>query len=627
MREFSVPPLAPPVTSGGLADSVFETAAEEPTTVFFGRKTSGTGAAEGAATGTTRGTAPQATWVDVTAAEFAAEVVALARGLIAKGIQPGDRVGIMARTCYEWALFDYAIWSVGAIGVPVYPTSSAEQVAWILGDSGAVAVVTETAEHAATVAAARPKLPGLAHVWRLDADAVRELCLAGSVVEPDEVARRRAAVTPDSPSTIVYTSGTTGRPKGCVITHGNFMAEVDNAIELLYPVFRSQVDDPASTLLFLPLAHVFGRMIQVGCVRARVKLSHAPSIAPADLLPDLAAVRPTFVLGVPYVFEKIYNTARATAEKMGRAASFDRAAAIAVRYATAREEQAAGRGRGPSLRLRLAHALYDRLVYRRVRAALGGRVRYAISGGSPLGRRLALFYAGAGVTVYEGYGLTETTAASTVNPPDRPKFGTVGRPLPGVTVRIADDGEILIRGGQVFTRYWNNEEATKQALDNGWFATGDLGELDDEGYLTITGRKKEIIVTSGGKNVVPSLLEDIVRAHPLVSHCMVIGDNRSFVAALVTLDAEALGHWKQMAGKPAEATPAELVADPDLRAEIQQAIDKANETVSRAESIRAFRILEVDFTEEAGHITPSLKLRRAAIAKAFEREIEEIYAR
>ena len=616
MREFTVPPLVASAGSGGLADSVFEFAAEDPEAVVFGRKVDGD-------------------WREVTAAAFAAEVLALAKGLVANGVEVSDRVGIMARTVYEWTLFDYALWSVGAVGVPVYPTSSADQVAWILGDAAAVACVVENDDHAGVVARARAgdRLPVLGHVWQIDTGVVATLSEAPSALDvPDaEIARRQTTVDPQTPATVIYTSGTTGRPKGCVLTHGNFMAEVDNAVELLYPVFRAKVDDPASTLLFLPLAHVFGRMIQVGCQRAKVKLSHAPSLAADDLLPDLAAVAPTFVLGVPYVFEKVFNTGRATAEKIGRASSFDRAVSIAARYAEAVERRDLTGGPGPGLTLRAAHALYDKLVYTRVRAALGGKVKYAISGGSPLGRRLALFFAGAGVVIYEGYGLTETTAAITVNPPDRPKFGTVGRPIPGTTIRVATDGEIQVKGGQVFRQYWNNETATKEAIDEGpdgaWFDTGDIGELDDEGYLKITGRKKEIIVTSGGKNVVPAALEDVVRAHPLVSQCLVVGDNRSFVAALVTIDPDQIGHWKAMNDKPAEATVAELSSDPGLLAEIGQAVSAANATVSKAESIRTFRVLDVDFTEENGMLTPSLKLKRSVIYRAFEVEIEQIYAK
>jgi long-chain acyl-CoA synthetase len=408
---------------------------------------------------------------------------------------------------------------------------------------------------------------------------------------------------------MIYTSGTTGRPKGCVLSHANLMAEADNATALLYPVFRAVSRRPASTVLFLPLAHVFGRVIQVGCVRAEVCVGHSPSVKPADLLPDLASFRPTFLLAVPYVFEKVFHTARATAEDIGRAASFDRAARVATAYGAALERRVNGTGRGPGLRLRAAHALYDLLVYRRVRAALGGRVRYAISGGAMLGRRLALFFAGAGIVVYEGYGLTETTAAATVNPPLAPRFGSVGRPLPGTTVRVDERGEVLVRGPQVFPRYWGSDEPV---TTDGFLATGDLGALDADGYLTITGRAKEILVTTGGKNVAPGPLEDAVRADPLVSQCLVVGDGRPYVAALVTLDAEAAQRFRARGG--------------DVEAAVRRAVDRANETVSRAESIRRFRVLDDDFTEQNGLLTPSLKLRRDRILAAYPQQLDELYA-
>ncbi|HEY3482201.1 MAG TPA: AMP-dependent synthetase/ligase, partial [Streptomyces sp.] len=523
---------------------------------------------------------------------------------------------------YEWTLLDFAGWAAGLITVPIYPTSSASQTAWILEDSGAAACVVESVEQTRLVSAGRAGLPGLRHLWQLDAGAVGQLAAQGRTLPDALVEGRRANLGPDTVATLIYTSGTTGRPKGCVLTHGNFFAEVDNATELLHPVFKSVSDEPASTLLFLPLSHVFGRMVAVGCLRARVRLGHAPSIATEDLLADLAGFRPTFLLAIPYVLEKVYNTGRATAEKIGRAASFDRAARIAQRYGEAVVARQVGTGRGPSLGLRLAHALYDPLVYRRIRAALGGKVRYAICGGSPLGKRLAAFYAGAGVLVFEGYGLTETTAAATVTPPLRPRLGTVGWPLPGTAVRIAPDGEVLLRGGQIFAGYWNSAQGVPSV--GGWFPTGDIGELDGDGYLTITGRKKEILITAGGKNVAPAPLEDRLRAHPLIGQCMVIGDNRPFVAALVTLEEDGLSHWRRMHHKEG-LRPAELAEDPELLAELQKAVDDANSTVSQAESIRKFRVLPVEFTEAAGHLTPSMKLRRAAVARDFARDVEELY--
>ncbi|MFD8146319.1 AMP-dependent synthetase/ligase [Streptomyces sp. NPDC059708] len=597
VREAAVPALAGMPAGGSLGDLPFLNARDAPDEPVLARKER------------------DGTWRDVTAAEFAAEVLAVAKGLIAEGLAEGDRLAIMARTTYEWTLLDFAGWAAGLVTVPIYPTSSALQARWIIHDSGAVACAVEDTVQARLISAERAHLPGLAHLWEIDTGAVARLVKAGEHLPDAIVQARRAARTPDSYATLVYTSGTTGQPKGCTLTHGNFFAEVDNAVALLHPVFTSVSEDPASTLLFLPLSHVFGRMVAVGCMRARVKLGHAPSIATEDLLADLAGFRPTFLLAIPYVLEKVYNTARATAERMGRAASFDRAARIAQRVGEAAEG-----GDPPGLMLRAAHAVYDPLVYRRIRAALGGRVRYVLSGGSPLGRRLAAFYTGAGVEVFEGYGLTETTAAATVTPPLRPRLGTVGWPLPGTAVRIADDGEVLLRGGHVFAGYWN----VSAQPAGGWLATGDIGELDADGYLTITGRKKDLIITSGGKNVAPAPLEDWLRAHPLVGQCMVIGDNRPYVAALITLEPEGLAHWRQMHKK--QGVPVrELVTDPALRGELQRAVDEANKLVSRAESIRRFAVLPGEFSEAGGHLTPSLKLRRGAVARDYAEEIEALY--
>lgn len=609
VRQVSVPPIAPPLRHGSLAEIPFDNAREAPGDAVLSRKQ------------------PDGSWQDVTAEQFAGEVLAVAKGLIAEGLRAGDRIAIMARTTYEWTLLDFAGWAAGLVTVPIYPTSSAFQARWILQDSGAVACAVETAEEGRLISQERKQLGDLAHLWQFDTGALGRLKTLGRDVPDDAVAARRAALEPEAPATLIYTSGTTGRPKGCVLTHGNFFAEVDNAIELLHPVFKSVSKEPASTLLFLPLSHVFGRMVAIGCLRARVRLGHAPSIRTEDLLGDLAGFRPSFLLAIPYVLEKVYNTGRATAEKMGRASSFDRAARIAQRYGQAVEAAEHGTGPGPGWGLRAARALYDPLVYRRIRAALGGHVQYAICGGSPLGRRLAAFYAGAGIEIFEGYGLTETTAAATVTPPLKPRLGTVGWPLPGTAVRIAEDGEVLLSGGQVFRGYWDTERgAPVPALDGGWFATGDLGALDEDGYLTITGRKKEIIMTTGGKNVAPAPLEDWLRAHPLVGQCMVVGDNRPFITALITLEPDGLLHWRQMRKKQ-DMPIRDLVADEELRGALQRAVDEANRLVSRAESIRKFVVLPVDFTEEGGHLTPSLKLKRDAILRDFEAEIEELYRR
>ncbi|MGN5637067.1 AMP-dependent synthetase/ligase [Streptomyces sp. AC154] len=607
VQQVSVPAFAPPVRRGSLAEIPFDNAREAPADAVLSRKQ------------------PDGSWQDVTAAEFAGEVLAVAKGLIAEGLRGGDRIAIMARTTYEWTLLDFAAWAAGLVTVPIYPTSSAFQARWILQDSGAAACAVETAEQGRVISQERKQLGGLTHLWQFDTGVLGRLKAAGRDVPDDAVAARRATLEPETPATLIYTSGTTGRPKGCVLTHGNFYAEVDNAIELLHPVFKSVSKYPASTLLFLPLSHVFGRMVAIGCLRARVRLGHAPSIQTEDLLADLAGFRPSFLLAIPYVLEKVYNTGRATAEKMGRASSFDRAARIAQRYGQAVEAAEHGTGPGPGLGLRAARAVYDPLVYRRIRAALGGQVRYAICGGSPLGSRLAAFYAGAGIEIFEGYGLTETTAAATVTPPLRPRLGTVGWPLPGTAVRIAEDGEVLLSGGQVFQGYWDAERGEAvPALDGGWFATGDLGALDGDGYLTITGRKKDIIITSGGKNVTPAPLEDWLRAHPLVSQCMVVGDNRSFITALITLEPDGLSHWRRMRKK--EGVPVrELIHDEELHTTLQRAVDEANRLVSRAESIRKFTVLPVDFTEERGHLTPSLKLKRDAVSRDFAAEIEELY--
>lgn len=598
VREVWVPALARMPVSGSLGDIPFDNAREAPGEAVLARKER------------------DGTWRDVSAAEFAAEVLAVAKGLIAEGLRPGDRLAIMARTTYEWTLLDFAGWAAGLVTVPVYPTSSAIQARWIIHDSGAVACAVEDTAQARIISAERAGLPWLRHLWEFDTGAVARLVKAGEHV-PDEVVRDRlAGCAPETVATLIYTSGTTGQPKGCVLTHGNFFAEVDNAVELLHPVFTSVSKDPPSTLLFLPLSHVFGRMVAIGCMRARVKLGHAPSIRSEDLLADLAGFRPTFLLAIPYVLEKVYNTARATAEKMGRASSFDRAARIAQRWGEVAE------GKRPGLGLRAARAVYDPLVYRRIRAALGGRVRYVLSGGSPLGRRLAAFYTGAGIEVFEGYGLTETTAAATLTPPLRPRLGTVGWPLPGTAVRIADDGEVLLRGPHVFAGYWNGPPAGGDQ----WLTTGDIGELDADGYLTITGRKKDMIITSGGKNVAPAPLEDWLRAHPLVGQCMVVGDNRPYVTALITLEPEGLQHWRQMR-KKVGVPIRELVGDEELRADLQRAVDDANRLVSRAESIRRFAVLTGEFTEARGHLTASLKLRRGAIARDYEGEIERLYRR
>jgi long-chain acyl-CoA synthetase len=606
VREASVPAFARPVTYGSLADLPFENADAAPEAVVLSRR------------------GQDGTWTDVTAQRFAAQVHAVAKGLIAEGLMPGDRIAIMARTTYEWTLLDFAAWAAGLVTVPVYPTSSVFQTRWILQDSGAVALVTETVGQAAAVGPERDRLPDLRHIWVMEKDHVERLGELGEHLPDAEVDVRRGMLVPDTLATLIYTSGTTGRPKGCALTHGNFFAEVDNAIELLYPVFKSSTED-LSVLLFLPMSHVFGRMVAIACVRARVRLGHSPSLKADELLPDLAAFRPTCLLAIPYMLEKIFNKARAKAEASGRLSTFDRAANTAVRYGEAVEAQKTGTGHGPGATLRAARTFYDPLVYRRLRNAMGGRVRHAICGGSPLGRRLGAFYLGAGIEIYEGYGLTETTGASTVTPPLKPRLGTVGWPLPGTKIRIAADGEILVAGEHVLRGYWDPAAGgVVPAASDGWLATGDIGELDDEGYLTITGRKKEMIITAGGKSVAPAPLENWLRSHPLISQAMVLGDGRPYVSALITLDPDGLTHWRQMNGKH-PVPPELLIGDEELNAVLQRAIDEANKLVSRPESIRRFAVLPRDFTEMDGHLTPSMKLRREAILRDYADQVEGLY--
>jgi long-chain acyl-CoA synthetase len=591
VRELSVPAEVTVADGERLTDMVIDNAREVPDLVAFGRRL------------------PDGEWIDVTAAAFAAEVTAAARGLIASGVRTGERVALMSATRYEWTVLDYAIWSAGAVCVPVYETSSAEQVDWILSDSGAVAALVETDAHLELVKAST-SAPD--RVWTFDQ--LGELAAAGAGVGDADAEQRRTAVRADDLATIVYTSGTTGRPKGCMLTHRNLLADVRAGNKALAPVY----DADGSTLLFLPLAHVFGRVIEIGSVLQRSKLGHTADVR--RLPADLQAFRPTFLLAVPRVFEKVYNTARQKAYASGRKRAFDAAEATAIAYSRALQ----GGRVSPALRLR--HALFDRLVYARIRAALGGRCTAAISGGAALGERLGHFFRGAGITVYEGYGLTETSAGATLNLDAAIRVGSVGRPIPGVSVRIAEDGEILLRGPNVFAGYWHNPDATGEVLADGWFRTGDLGSLDDHGYLYVTGRKKELIVTAHGKNVAPAMLEDRLRAHPLVGQCMVVGDRQPFVAALVTIDEEAWPAWLGAHGRPADATVASLRDDAELRASIQQAVDDANQAVSRAESIREFRILPEDFSIAGGELTPSLKVRRSEVLKRYADQVAAIYA-
>jgi long-chain acyl-CoA synthetase len=552
-------------------------------------------------------------WEPVTAEKFDAEVVAVAKGLVAKGVQPGEPVGIMSTTRYEWTLLDFAAWAAGAVPVPIYETSSAEQVEWILTDSDITLLVTETAEHAATVAEVAGRAPALREVLTLDDGAVAALTAAGADVPDDEIARRRGLADLDDVATIIYTSGTTGTPKGAELTHANFALLAVNAVAAVPEVFA----EGGRTLLFLPLAHVFARYIEILAVASGTVLGHWHDLK--TVTQGLGTFRPTYILAVPRVFEKVYNSAEQKAAAGGKLKIFHWAAATAIAYSRGLDAP-----RGPSPWLRLQHKLADVLVYGKLRAVLGGQARYAVSGGGPLGERLGHFYRGLGLTVLEGYGLTESTAPTSVNRPEATKIGTVGPQLPGCSVRIAPDGEILLRGIQIFRGYHDNPEATAEAFDGEWFRTGDLGVLDDDGFLTITGRKKEIIVTAGGKNVAPAILEDRLRAHALVSQCVVVGDNRPFIGALVTLDAEGLPGWLKMHGKP-ELTVAQAATDPDVLAALDAAVERANKAVSKAESIRKFTVLPGDLTVENGYLTPKQSVRRHVFVEDFAAEIDELY--
>jgi long-chain acyl-CoA synthetase len=580
-----------------LADDVFDNARTRPEHVAFSRK-AGT------------------QWQPVTSRQFAIEVTELAAGLIAAGIVHGDRVALMSKTSYEWALCDYAIWTVGAVTVPIYETSSAEQVEWYLSDSGAKAAFVASDEHRAVVEGAVRGLRRDLTIWQLDADVLDELSDGGPGVA-ERVEERRRAVRAGSLATIVYTSGTTGRPKGCAMTHENLLAESGNVL-LADGVRENLFNETKSTLLFLPLAHILARIIQISAVRAGVRLGHVGDVT--DLVSDLGEFAPTVVLSVPRVFEKLYNTANHQAAEDGHERIFRAAEETAIAYSRALESGS------PGLTLRLRRALFDRLVYRKLRAAMGGRVEFAVSGGAPLGARLGHFFRGAGVNVLEGYGLTETCAGATLNLPGAQRVGSVGRPVPGCTIRVEIDGEILIKAPFVFQGYWHDDKASAEVLSDGWFRTGDLGALDDDGFVTITGRKKDLIVTAGGKNVAPTVLEDRLRAHWLVSQCLVIGDARPYIAALVTIDPESFALWKHEHHRSPDCSIDDLRDDAELRADVQEAVDETNRAVSHAEAIKRFRILATDFTETAGELTPTMKVRRGVVIEQFADEVESLYA-
>ena len=596
MNQISIPPLVPAATAGNLTNLIAERAWFEPERITMSRPLG-----EG--------------WQPVTAREVDEEVRATAKGLIAAGIQIGDRVAIMARTRYEWTILDFATWYAGAVVVPIYDTSSAEQIDWILNDSHSVAIIVETPALRDLVQTVIPS--HTRQVWTMTDDVLSILREAGKNIGDDEIERRRNAVTPASLATLIYTSGTTGKPKGVQLTHANFLSETGNVAQGASELF---LKPGGSTLLFLPVAHVFGRMVQIGAIASGLHLAHCSD--PVTRLPmDLASFKPTFVLAVPRIFEKIYNGAEARAEAAGKGKIFKKAADVAIAYSEALDKK------GMSPVLKFKHAIFDKLVYSKIRAGMGGNVEAAISGGAPLGVRLGHFYRGAGVTILEGYGLTETTAGATLNLFGAHRVGSVGKPVPGTSVKIADDGEVLLRGPIVMDGYWQNDAANTEVFDGErWFMTGDLGKLDDEGFLYIVGRKKEIIVTAGGKNVAPAVLEDRLRSHPLVSQCMVVGDNQPFIAALVTIDPDALKVWV-VNNKKDGASINDLINDPDLIAVVQTAVDEANKAVSKAESIRKFTILPVDFTIAGGHLTAKLSVKRHVVAKEFAQEIDALFSK
>jgi len=596
MNEITIPPLVPTATAGNLTKLISERAWFEPERITMSRPLG-----EG--------------WQPVTAKEVEEEIRATAKGLVAAGVQVGDRVAIMARTRYEWTILDFATWFAGGVVVPVYDTSSAEQVDWILNDSHSVAIIVETPALRDLVQTVLPS--HTRNVWTMTDDVLAVLREAGKNIGDDEIDRRREQLTPSTLATLIYTSGTTGKPKGVQLTHGNFLAECGNVVQGASELFLKA---GGSTLLFLPIAHVFGRMVEIGSISAGLHMAHCSD--PATRLPmDLASFKPTFVLAVPRIFEKIYNGAEARAEAAGKGKIFRKAADVAIAYSESLDKKSV------SPVLKFKHALFDKLVYSKLRAGMGGRVEAAISGGAPLGTRLGHFFRGAGVTVLEGYGLTETTAGATLNFHAAHRVGSVGKPIPGTSIKIADDGEVLIRGAIVMQGYWQNDAANAEVFDSQrWFKTGDLGKLDDDGFLYIVGRKKELIVTAGGKNVAPAVLEDRLRAHPLVSQCMVVGDNQPFIAALVTIDPDALKAWV-VNNKKDGASINDLINDPDLIAVVQTAVDDANKAVSKAESIRKFTILPTDFTIAGGHLTAKLSVKRHVVAKEFAKEIDALFAK
>ncbi|MEV0766176.1 long-chain fatty acid--CoA ligase [Nocardia sp. NPDC050435] len=594
MREFTVPATYTLNSEASMADAVERNGRAYPDTVCF--------------------LVPEAKagWSEITCSMFADQVAALAKGLIALGVGSGDRVALMADTSYEWILFDYAIWRAGAVTVSVYPTSAAGQIGWILQDSGATALIVQNREQrtlAEMSATPRPQ------ILQIEDGAVAYLSRLGVRIPDEDLRSRRQKINSATPAALIYTSGTTGLPKGVPLTHGNLTAMSAAAKERV-----PELNTPgARTVMFLPMAHILAHTVSLAAFEERVVVAHTSDWTRLSAI--FGEVRPTGVVAVPRVFEKLYNTAKQLADDNGRGALFDRATAAAIAYSQALD---AG---GPSLWLRIQRALFDRLVYRKLRAVLGGQCDHVVSGGAPLGARLAHYFRGVGVNVTEGYGLTETTAAITLNgtQPHTQRIGSVGRPLAGHTVALAEDGELLVRGPVVFAGYWNNEKATAEQFVNGWFCTGDLASIDDDGYVTITGRKKEIIVTAGGKNVSPAPLEDALRSHPLISQAMLVGDAQPFIAALITLDHEVLPGWRERHHLPADTSVTELITHPALYAEIDAAVAEANTQVSQAEQIKKFRILDAEWSQQSGELTPKMSLKRPVILEKYRPDLEALY--